>query len=209
MRAVRALTVISMLIVAPSLIGCGQSGKPAKTTPASGVSPAPAATSSPRSYEVVAPVLYLRRVGRPMACLNVLLSLPPAGCGGVPVRGYDFERSDGLVRFGAMGWQTPPLHIVGTWDGRALAVTSVAAASRSAEAQPDAPKACDGSRTTPSSRRLAAAITRDHRRLHLLALQPCRTTVWVLVAVADRPTVSIIRRQFGARVMISGWLRAA
>src|SRR5205823_11632105 len=107
-----------------------------------------------------------------------------------------------------MGWQTPPLRIAGTWDGHALAVTRVAPATRSAEVQPDAPKGCDGSQTTPFSRHLGMAITRHHRRIHLLALQPCRNTVWVLVAVADRSTRSFLEHRFGDRVLVSSWLRA-
>jgi hypothetical protein len=73
-------------------------------------------------------LLYRTVTKTPTACLTILPSYPPAGCSGVPVTGYDFTRVAGLVRFGAqgaMGWQTQPLRLVGTWNGHALTLIRV------------------------------------------------------------------------------------
>jgi hypothetical protein len=202
---VRWLLLVIGWLLAVVAAGCGQAAS--STRPTNGVSPAPVAATQPASYEVVAPVLHLNRVGKPMACLTFLQSLPPAGCGGVAVTGYDFTKVPGLVRFADMGWQTPPLRLIGTWDGHALTVTSVSPAAASAQSEPGPPKACDGSRETAASRALARAITRAHLRIKMLELSPCREAAWVLVAVADQSTISYIRDRFGDRVIVKGWLR--
>jgi hypothetical protein len=48
---------------------------------------------------------------------------------------------------------------------------------------------------------------KDARRINLLRLQPCGRMLWILVAVADAPTVSHIHRRFGNRIIVSGWLQ--
>jgi hypothetical protein len=133
----------------------------------------------------------------------------------VPVAGYDFEHVNGVIHFGEAvsrlgnaGWQTPPLSLIGRWNGRVFSVTRVSIAPRSAEPAPVAPTRCDGRDTTRATRQLARAVTRVQRRIHLLELQACRGKVWALVAVADRPTTSYVRRHFGRRVIIESWLRS-
>jgi hypothetical protein len=165
----------------------------------------PHAATTP-TYTVVAPVLYLTRVGTPMACLAMLESLPPAGCAGVPVSGYDFKRVPGLVRFHAMGWQTRPLRLVGTWNGPALALTRAPIPATAARPEPNPPEDCHG-QSTPASTALAKRITRDHATFNMLELDPCGDTVWVLVAVADKATISYIHEHFGSSVKIAGWLQ--
>jgi hypothetical protein len=165
----------------------------------------PHAATTPR-YTVVAPVLYRTTIGRPMACLAMLTSLPPAGCSGVPVEGYDFTRVAGLVRFGAMGWQTPQLRLVGTWNGHALTLTRTPVPVTTHRPEPSPLAACHDPTSSQASA-LARRITRAHVRIHMLELSPCGDTVWVLVAIADRPTISFIHGHFGSSVKIAGWLR--
>lgn len=166
--------------------------------------PAPSAIVG--SYRVVAPVVYRTTFRSPLACQTIFTSLPPAGCSGVLVKGYDFGRVNGLVRFGRMGWQTPVLRLDGTWDGRALTVTSATRVPASQETTPEPPAACHRGSKRPAVAVLQRRIARQSGRINLLEIQPCRASVWVLIAVADRASVSYIRRRFGNRVMVSGWL---
>ena len=160
----------------------------------------------PARYVVTAPVLY--RTGRqaPRACLAILTSMPPAGCSGVPVTGYDFGRVPGLVRYGSAGWQTPLLRMAGTWNGRALALKHTPAPASAAPQPPAPPAACHGRPTLPA-KRLMTRIGRAGEGIGLLELTPCGARVWVLVAVADHTTRAEIRDRFGNRVTVAGWLR--
>jgi hypothetical protein len=199
----------AIVIVAALLAGCGQAIRSQSST-----SPTSAATSAARPaqrLEVVAPVLYWTKTHRQVACLVVLTSLPPAGCSGVPVTGYDFRRAlkfgEALTLAGRAAWPTPALRLVGTWNGHAFQVQHVSAARASDETQPGPPAACDESSSSQTTRRLARALSRVHARIHLLELDTCRGGVWALVAVADHQTVSYIRDHFGRRVRIESWLQ--
>lgn len=167
---------------------------------ATGGAPRPSANPT---YALVAPVLRLAGDGRPTACLAFLLSLPPAGCGGVPVTGYDFRHIPGTVHFHNRGWQTRPLHLLGTWNGRVLKLTRPPIPVGRASPAPTPPATCH---TTPTSDALARRLTDDHIRINMLSLLPCGANVWVLVAVADHETVSYIHKRYGRSVIVSGWL---
>jgi hypothetical protein len=158
-------------------------------------------------YTVTASVLYRKDMGRPRACLTYLLSLPPAGCGGVPVSGYAFERVPGLVRYSRIGWATPELRMVGVWNGHTLRLTRPPIAVAMPEAEPAPPARCRG-RSTAAARALATRVTRARIRLNLLELLPCGGRVWALVAVADARAHAFIRSHFGLDVVVAGWLRS-
>src|SRR5437764_2536937 len=80
---------------------------------------APSVVPAGPHYEVVAPMLQVQ--GHPlMACYMILSSLPPAGCGGVPVRGLDVGVMGGITRFHNGTIQTPTVRLVGVWDGHVL-----------------------------------------------------------------------------------------
>lgn len=164
-------------------------------------------SSISRRYTVTASVLYRTGMGTPKACLTYLLSLPPAGCGGVSVAGYDFEHLPGVVRYGAMGWQTSELRMVGVWSGHVLRLTRPPVRVTRPAGEPAQPVVC--AQSLRGATGLARRITRAHARLNLLELAPCGRRVWVLVAVADAPTRAFIRRQFGEGVVVTGWLRRA
>lgn len=68
----------------------------------------------------------LRRPGGPLLLCGggVATSLPPAGCGGVEVRGLDDPASLPGVRVqNGVLWTDEPVRMVGTWDGRVLTLT--------------------------------------------------------------------------------------
>jgi hypothetical protein len=160
------------------------------------------------AYTVTASVLYRTGMTAPHACLVYLLSLPPAGCGGVPVTGYDFHRLPGLVRYGGMGWQTPVLRLTGAWTGRVLRLTRPPVRADEPSREPGPPFACNG-RSTAAIATLGTRLTHAHTRIHLIETEPCGPRLWALVAVADASTRGFIRGHFGRRVIVSGWLRPA
>ncbi len=176
--------------------GCGPDRGLTELGAPHALAPPPGGAAGP-TYVVDAPVLRFARGERPWACFSVLLSLPPAGCGGVPVSGYEVRRMSGRL-----------LHMVGTWDGQVLRLIRAPVPATSPRRDPAPPTACRG-RPTPAADALARMITRDHAGLHMLELTPCGRTVWVLVAAADRATISYVREHFGRDVVVRGWLRPA
>ncbi|HXY72310.1 MAG TPA: hypothetical protein VEM41_07190 [Actinomycetota bacterium] len=151
-------------------------------------------------------VLLPRDASTPLACETTLSSLPPAGCSGVPIGGYDFGHLPGVTRAGGAWWTSRPWLLVGTWDGRVLTVTRPPAPPGGRWREPPRPAGCTG-RATPAAAALAKRIASQRARLHMLTLTRCGTRVWVLVAVADAPTIAYVHRHFGERVVVSGWLR--
>lgn len=208
MRASAGMAVALMLAVASCT-------SPLRPTPQSGTgfpgAPSGSATGgsvpssrSPR-YEVVASILSTRGTSTPWACDSMLLSLPPAGCSGVPVTGYDFEHLSGVQRLRGTWW-TGPLLLVGTWDGDSLTLTRPPVPRRSPQPEPSPPSSCPG-RTRPAIKILARRVTREHARFNMLALERCGDRLWVLVAVADEATIAHLRHHFGNHFLVSGWLR--
>jgi hypothetical protein len=166
------------------------------------------ASSRGRLYTVTASVLYRPGMRTPHACLTCLESLPPVGCGGVPVAGFDFRHLPHVTHFARGGWQTPELRMAGAWDGRTLMLARRPSLARALSRDPVPPPACQGQQA-PGTNLLAKRITRGHARLGLIELLACGRRVWALVAVADPATRSFIRHHFGRRVTVSGWLRSA
>jgi len=159
-----------------------------------------------RRYAVTASVLYRPGMRTPQACLTFLESLPPVGCGGVPVAGYDFRHLPHIIHFAGGGWQTPQLQLAGTWNGHTLLLARAPSPARKTPRAPAPPPACRGQHA-PGTGLLASRITHAHTRLGLIELVPCGRRVWALVAVSDPATRTFIRRHFGRRVTVSGWLR--
>jgi hypothetical protein len=155
-------------------------------------------------YSVLAPLLRTRPTGPTLACSVELTSLPPAGCSGVPVTGVDISRLPGAHRLRGV-WETGPLRLIGTWNGRALQVTQPAVVSHT---QPPArpPLSCRVPSTSLASM-LANRIAAHHRGLDVLATSPCGSVAWVLVAVRDARTVAAIHARYGRRIVVSGLLR--
>jgi hypothetical protein len=157
-------------------------------------------------YAAVAPLLRIRGRMVTLACEVILTSLPAAGCSGVPVTGVDIRPIPEVSHIGGT-WETRPLRLTGTWDGHSLHVTAPPAPSSTSPA-PSPPMRCRVPSTSFASA-LANRIGAHHAGLPVLETSACGSTAWVLVAVADAPTVSAIHHRFGARVIVSGWLRPA
>lgn len=206
----RSINVLGAIAAAAVIAASCQArhAAPAERDPTASAGPA---AQPAQRLEVVAPVFYWTKTHRQVACLAVLASLPPAGCSGVRVTGYDFKRAleagEAITGDGRAAWPTPSLRMVGTWNGHVFQVEHASLARASADTQPTPPRACDGSIITRASRRLAWRLTKHHAALSLLEVQACRHSVWALVAVADGHTVSYIHRCFGHDVLVAGWLR--
>jgi len=144
------------------------------------------------------------------ACRMVLLSDPPAGCGGVEVRGVaDPMRLPGARRLSNGVIQTDTVRLVGTWDGYALNLTepplraTPPLASRRPVAAPATPQAL------AAQQRLVADM-RELRRQGVLVMQcaPNGDAVSALVPVADDRTVATLTQRYGP-VLVSAWLERA
>jgi hypothetical protein len=163
-------------------------------------------TAQAGTYQVVASVLHTKGMERPIACYAVLTSLPPAGCSGVLVAGYDLEHIKGVHRAGR-AWWTPVLRLVGTWDGHVLTLTRPPVIRRhSSGTDTSAPATCVA---TASSfiKGLARRVTGVHAKINMMALEPCGQRIWILVAAADQYTKRYLRQHFGNHFLIKGWLQ--
>jgi hypothetical protein len=163
-------------------------------------------SSTSRLYTVTASVLYRPGMRTPQACLTFLESLPPVGCGGVPVAGSDFRHLPHVIHFVAGGWQTPELRMVGAWNGHTLLLARPPSTAQTSPREPAPPPGCQDQHA-PGTSLLAKRVTHAHVRLGLLELLPCGRRVWALVGVADPRTRGFIRRHFGRRVIVTSWLR--
>jgi hypothetical protein len=175
---------------------------------ARGISPAGSLSrvTPPRTYQIVAPILHPRGSAEQLACDVVLLSRPSAGCSGVRIVGYAFEQLPGVIHAAGAWWTVRPFLLIGTWNGHGLVVTRRPVPRRRGRDEPPLPSYCRGYGTFVSAA-FARRITRHRETIHLLSLSPCANKVWAVVAVADRATRSYMRRHFGTRVLVGGWLR--
>jgi hypothetical protein len=144
--------------------------------------------------------------GRVFACFSSAL-MDWASCAGVEVKGLDISQvPDGGGDHGLPWSQT--MRLVGTWDGQALTLTE---APQVAQAPPGMPPLCrqdsnaqPGLDTTPRQIEVIDALR--SRGVDVLESAGCdRTTVGVLVPVADEATVAWITSHY--RVNVVGWLR--
>ena len=156
-------------------------------------------------YELNAPLLATG--GRVFACFSYVLMGPSDGCGGIEVQGVDINRlPDGG---GARGLPfSQPMRLVGTWDGQALTLTE---APQAAQTAPGLPPLCTrnfNSQPEPDSiqRQIEVTDALRSRGVDVLESTGCdRTTVGVLVPVADEATVAWITKHYHVNVV--GWLR--
>jgi hypothetical protein len=161
----------------------------------------PAATR----YELSAP-LVLTAGGQVFACFSYDL-MAVDSCGGIEVKGVDVSHiPDGGGDHGLPWSQT--MRLVGTWDGQALTLTE---APHIAQTAPGPPQPCQqdpNSQPEPDSiqRQIEVIDALRSRGVEVLMSTGCdRTTVGVLVPVADDATVSWLTHHY--RVKVAGWLR--
>ena len=164
----------------------------------------PAATR----YEVTAELL-LASDGRAFACYAYLQSLPSDGCGGIEVRGVDFSQISGMEDFPSGGQGSPPLRMVGTWDGKALTLTE---SPQPAEKAPGLPEPCqqdlgfDGAPDLMAREPLVWNGVKAHG-IAVLQSMPCDdTTLGITVVVADDNTVAWVTSHYPG-IKIAAWLR--
>jgi hypothetical protein len=164
----------------------------------------PAATR----YEVTAELL-LASDSRVYACYAYLQSLPSGGCGGIEVRAVDFRRIPGMVDYPYGGQGSPPVRLVGTWDGHALTLTE---SPHPAQKATGLPEACQQELGFEGAPGLMAGESQvgDGLKAHGIAVlqsMPCDdTTLGFTVVVADDSTVSWVTSHY-RNVKIAGWLR--
>jgi hypothetical protein len=119
-RKISAMLGFGLVAAGLGVLGAGSSG--------------PAATR----YEVTAP-LQLATGGKVFACYAFLLSYPAEGCGGILVRGVDFSQVPNVGGYGGGAVVSPPMRLVGTWDGTALTLTE---SPQPAQKEPGLPQPC-------------------------------------------------------------------
>ena len=165
----------------------------------------PAATR----YEVTAELL-LASDGQVFACYAYLQSSQSDGCGGIEVRGVDFRQISGMEDFPSGGQGSPPLRLVGTWDGTAL---TLAESPQPADKAPGLPEPCQqelGFDGAPELMAREPEVWNGLKAHGIAVLQsmPCDdTTLGITVVVADDTTVAWVASHYAA-VKITGWLRA-
>ena len=160
------------------------------------------------TYVVVAPLLSVGG-GPTMACNGILLSLPPAGCGGVRLYGVDISQVPGVHRYWNGTIETPSMRLIGVWSGMALTLTQ---APRAANPRPASDTVCAA--TSPAAEpqilRREHQIVNDWKAMEqhgvlLLSIGPCGEALNLLLAVADWQTVNYLTTTYGP-VEVSGWL---
>jgi len=188
-RNISATLGFGLVAAGLGVLGAGSSG--------------PAATR----YQVTAP-LQLATGGKVFACYAFLLSYPAEGCGGILVRGVDFSQVPNVGGYGGGAVVSPPMRLVGTWDGTALTLTE---SPQPAQKEPGLPQPCAADATSepgPDPVRLQIQVidALAARGIHVLMSTGCGgDTVGVVVPVADEATVSWLTSRYHARVV--GWLR--
>lgn len=186
----KSSTVLGFGLLAASLgvLGAGSSG--------------PAATR----YELSAP-LVVTAGGRVFACFSWDL-MAVDSCGGIEVKGVDVSHIPSVGADPGGRPFSPPMRLVGTWDGTALTLTE---SPQPAQKEPGLPQPCAADATSepgPDPIRLQIQVidALATRGIHVLMSTGCGgDTVGVVVPVADDATVDWLTRHY--RVKVVGWLR--
>lgn len=164
--------------------------------------------------------------GRPAyACWLTLLSLPPAGCSGVEVRGIDIRDAPGAKVYGGGTVTVPMVRLVGVWNGAALTLTEPPHMATRAEASAFATGFRSFGSCRPSdayadgqAEAVKTSIDFDQgiKPKGTFALQglACGHSVHVLLAVAEPTAIDYLNERYlhllavrGGRLEISGWLQ--
>lgn len=162
-------------------------------------------------YTVTATVMW-KPGEAPHACAFEPLPLPPIGCGGPDVAGFDPSKVGGSTRFSNGVVATGYLRLVGTWDGRALSVTvppehaSPSAATPVPRCNPRGQQVGAPS-VSPVMQRVIAdsAILKSHG-IVVLEFGMCGAELFMAVAVAGTGTVDFLTGRYGD-VQVASWLK--
>jgi hypothetical protein len=185
-----------MLVAVPT--GCGDGARSETANPQRG-----------ELYSVSAPVVAIAGQ-HPKACAGIPLSLPPADCGGIELAGIDVHRVGGIIVYPNGTVQTPVLHLIGTWDGRRLSLTSHPEVVAPNAMTPLA--VCTGAsqEASPALIELEKNIAADRdlllgKGILVLKTAPCGDHVLVVVPVADARTVAYLGERY-VNVNVVSWL---
>ena len=163
-----------------------------------------------QTYEVVAPLFSLKG-GPTQACNGILLSLPPAGCGGIFVSGVDIRRIPGLTRYWDGTMETPPQRLHGVWSRSKLTLNlTEPARPASYPVAQDSPCSLTSPAIEPQLLALEQEVVQGQAAIKqhgivLLQFGPCGDVLSILVAVADTDAFAYLQGTYG-NVVISGWL---
>lgn len=162
-----------------------------------------------KSYEVVAPLLSVP-TGPTYACLLVDLDYPPSGCGGVLVDLADIGQVPGVFRYQNGTMMTPPMRLVGAWDGQALTLTQRPKPASYTATAMDTPCAATSPAIEPQLLAREHQVVQDWDALPrhgvlLLSVGPCGDALKLFAAVADAQTISYLTAAYGP-VDVLAWL---
>ena len=148
----------------------------------------------------------------PRACAFMPLPYPPIGCGGPDLHGVDLVTMHGVTRYQNGVLATSMLHLVGTWDGRALTLTRPPDTAAMADATAMPQWQCPSQPTQVASPPLMQRVMSDEallkaRGIQLLEFGPCGDSLFMVITVADRDSVGFLTNRYGA-VQVAGWLKA-
>jgi hypothetical protein len=186
------LATLGMGLVAASLgvLGAGSSG--------------PAATR----YEVTAP-LQLATGGKVFACYAFLMTYPAEGCGGILVRGVDFNQMPNVAGYPSGAQVSQAMRLVGTWDGAALTLTESPQPAQKAMGLPEPCQQELGFDGAPGVMAREPEVWNGLKDYGIAVLQtmPCDDkTLGITVVVADDRTVAWMTSHY-QHIKIAGWLR--
>ena len=147
----------------------------------------------------------------PRACAFMQLPDPPIGCGGPDLHTLDLTTMHGVTRYRNGVLATSMLHLVGTWDGRALTLTRPPDTAPIADATSMPQGQCPSQPAQVASPPLMQRVISDEALLkaqgiQLLEFGPCGDSLFIVVTVADRDSVRFLTNRYGA-VQVAGWLK--
>src|ERR1700682_4834765 len=145
------------------------------------------------------------------ACFAVPLPLPPIGCGGVEVTNVDVGTILGTTTYPNGTVSTPPVTLVGTWDGRVLRLTEQPRLTKAGSTDPQVVAEAPPASSAKSTQEVLQQLKSDEPKLRLrgiilLEWGEGANGVEVTLVVADPGSVLYLYDTYG-RMQISGWLQ--
>jgi len=148
---------------------------------------------------------------RAVACFAMPLPEPPIGCGGPPVVGLDLHTLPGFQRYRNGVESVGMMRLIGIWEAGELRLTARPQPESATDLTPtprcDQTPADASPDTTPEGRKLMSDESLlNARGIQVLEFYVCKQALFVVVSVADKPTVDFMNVRY-APVQIAGWMR--
>jgi hypothetical protein len=160
----------------------------------------------------VTAALELTSHGTVFACYAFLMTYPDEGCGGIKVRGVDFNQIANTEGYPSGVQVSPAFRLVGTWDGQAMTLTERPQPAGNAPGLPvpcvQDPNVASRPGITPLDRWMGdqEGSARSQGIEVLQAFSCDERTLGLVVVVADQRTVTWLTNRYGP-VKVAGWLR--